>query len=197
MQSVQTLLKRKQHPCGSPPCLAVSVPSVSELIMMYAGLRQIAVMYWSCLQTCFWLPSKSSLWFRNLWCSLQHECFVTHSQINWVDLAVYIIYSKYVLYIHLLFLPWELQGTPPPQKIKRNSQIKLPRFAILVVLLRDSRFHNLFFRCRNINTAFLLAVIFPMRRKEHTHRYLPAWTHASFNVCFLYFVYVKCTFAAL
>lgn len=144
MQSVQTLLKRKQRPCGSPPCLAVSVPSVSELIMMYAGLRQIAVMYWSCLQSCLWLPSKSSLWFRNLWCSLQHECFVTHSQINCVDLAVYIIYSNYVLYIHMLFLSLRLQGITP-QKIKRNSRIKLPCFAVLVVLLSDSQFHNLIF----------------------------------------------------
>lgn len=72
-----------------------------------------------------------------------------------------------LLYIHMLFLSIGLQP-PPPQQIKRNSWIKLPRFAILVVLLSDSRFHNLFFRRRNINTGFSLAVIFPMRRKEHT-----------------------------
>lgn len=56
----------------------VSGPSVSELIMMYASLRQITVMYCSCLQTCLWLPSKSSLWFRDLWRSLQRNCSVTH-----------------------------------------------------------------------------------------------------------------------
>lgn len=52
------------------PHLDVSGPSVSELIMMYASLRQIALMYCSRLQTCLWLPSKSSLWFRVPWCSL-------------------------------------------------------------------------------------------------------------------------------
>lgn len=34
--------------------LDISGPSVSELIMMCASLRQIAAMYSSCLQTCLW-----------------------------------------------------------------------------------------------------------------------------------------------
>lgn len=56
----------------------VSRPSVSELIMMYASLRQIAVMYRSCLQTCLRLPSMPSRWFKDLWRSLQRLCCVSH-----------------------------------------------------------------------------------------------------------------------
>lgn len=64
--------------------LDVSGPSVSELIMMYASLRQIAVMYCSCLQTCLWLLSKSSLWFWDLCCSLRESCVTHHFNLSWL-----------------------------------------------------------------------------------------------------------------